>query len=236
MKGLLVNLPQSALLTIYKSFIRPHLEYGDILYDKPDNESFQNKIEKVQDKAGLAITGAIQGTSWEKLKADIRNAKSISIFNKLIVSKKHGHSFFTVYDPLGEKFLTRLRLKFTHLKEHKFRHGFTDTINPMCACGTDVETTEHFLLRCHFYSTQRLELFDNLERANPDFKNLSDKDQVSFMLYGSKTNTSENFNQNIIKIIIKYLKETGRFENFLLWLKPMKLVFLYLTFYFNIFL
>ena len=46
MKRLSVNLPRSALLTIYKSFIRPHLEYGDILYDKPDNESFQNKIEK----------------------------------------------------------------------------------------------------------------------------------------------------------------------------------------------
>ena len=38
----------------------------------------------------------------------------------------------------------------------------------MSACGTDVETTEQFLLHCHFYSTQRLELFDNLERANPD--------------------------------------------------------------------
>ena len=50
-----------------QSFIRPHLEYGDILYDKPDNESFQNKIEKVQYKACLAITGAIQGTSREKL-------------------------------------------------------------------------------------------------------------------------------------------------------------------------
>ena len=67
MKRLSVNLPRSALLTIYKSFIRPHLEYGDILYDKPDNESFQNKIEKVQYKACLAITGAIQGTSREKL-------------------------------------------------------------------------------------------------------------------------------------------------------------------------
>ena len=67
MKRLSVNLPQSALLTIYKSFIRPHLEYGDILYDKPDNESFQNKIEKVQYKACLAITGAIQGISREKL-------------------------------------------------------------------------------------------------------------------------------------------------------------------------
>ena len=67
MKRLSVNLPRSALLTIYKSFIRPHLEYGDILYDKPDNETFQNKIEKVQYKACLAITGAIQGTSREKL-------------------------------------------------------------------------------------------------------------------------------------------------------------------------
>ena len=117
-----------------------------------------------------------------------------------------------MYDPLAEKFLTRLRLKFSHLEGH----GFADMINPMCAWGADVETTEHFLLRCHFYSTQRLELFDNLARAKPDFKKLSDKDQVSFMLYGSKTNTSENFNQNIIKIIIKYLKETGRFENSLL--------------------
>ena len=60
MKRLSVNLPRSALLTIYKSFIRPHLEYDDILYDKPDNESFQNKIEKVQYKAFLARTGAIQ--------------------------------------------------------------------------------------------------------------------------------------------------------------------------------
>ena len=50
MKRLSVNLSRSALLTIYKSFIRPHLEYGDILYDKPNNENFQNKTEKVQYK------------------------------------------------------------------------------------------------------------------------------------------------------------------------------------------
>ena len=67
MKRLSVNLSQSALLTIYKSFIRPHLEYGDILYDKTNNENFQNKIEKVQYKECLAITGVIQGTSREKL-------------------------------------------------------------------------------------------------------------------------------------------------------------------------
>ena len=61
-----VNVPRNALLTIYKSFIRPHLDYGDILYDKPENENFQNKLEKVQYRACLAITGAIQGTSRQK--------------------------------------------------------------------------------------------------------------------------------------------------------------------------
>ena len=54
---------------------------------------------------------------WNNLKADIRNAKSISIFKKLIVGKKDGNSLFFVYDSLGEKLLTRLRLKFSHLKE-----------------------------------------------------------------------------------------------------------------------
>ena len=93
-----------------------------------------------------------------------------------------------------------MTLEFSHLKEHKFRHGFADTINPVCACGADIETTEHFLLCCHFYSTQRLELFDNLERLNSDFRNLNDKDQVSFMLYGSKTNTSENLTKILSKL------------------------------------
>ena len=32
-----VNVPRKALVTIYKSFIRPHFDYGDILYDKPEN-------------------------------------------------------------------------------------------------------------------------------------------------------------------------------------------------------
>ena len=66
MKSLSVNLPRSSLLTIYKSFIRPHHQYGDILYDKQDNESFQNKRKKVEYKACLVITGAMQGTSREK--------------------------------------------------------------------------------------------------------------------------------------------------------------------------
>ena len=33
-------LPRSTLLKIYNSFIRSHLDYGDIIYDKAFNESF----------------------------------------------------------------------------------------------------------------------------------------------------------------------------------------------------
>ena len=62
-KRLSVNLPHDALLRIYKSFIRPHLDYGD----KPHNDSFKNKIENIQYKAYIAITGAIQGTLREHL-------------------------------------------------------------------------------------------------------------------------------------------------------------------------
>ena len=52
---------------IYKSFVRPHLDHGDILYDKQNNENFQNKLEKVQCRTCPAIAGAIQGTSRTKL-------------------------------------------------------------------------------------------------------------------------------------------------------------------------
>ena len=33
-------LPRHSLLTIYKTFIRPHLDYGDVIYDKVLNQSF----------------------------------------------------------------------------------------------------------------------------------------------------------------------------------------------------
>ena len=60
-------MPQKSLLTIYKAFLRPLIECGDIIYDQSQNESFCDKLESVQYKAALAITGTIQGTSRDKL-------------------------------------------------------------------------------------------------------------------------------------------------------------------------
>ena len=52
-----------ALLTIYRSFIRLDLDYGDVIYDQAENESVSSKIESIQYNATLAKTGAIRRTS-----------------------------------------------------------------------------------------------------------------------------------------------------------------------------
>ena len=47
--------------------MRPHTDYGDMIYDQPSNESFYGKVESIQNKVAFAMTGSIQDTSKEKL-------------------------------------------------------------------------------------------------------------------------------------------------------------------------
>ena len=82
----------------------------------------------------------------------------------------------------------------------------------MCICGSEVETTEHFLLRCHLYSPQRLELFENLEKVDSSFLNLKVKEKVSFLLCVSQSATSKCSNHEILKAVIKYIKEIVPFD------------------------
>ena len=55
-------------------------------------------------------------------------------------------SLFSINDQIGVKWLTRLRLKFSHLSKLKFWHKFKDRVKSMCNCGTEIETTKHFFL------------------------------------------------------------------------------------------
>ena len=36
---------RKSLLTIYKSFIRPHLDYGDVVYDQPSSDAFLTNLK-----------------------------------------------------------------------------------------------------------------------------------------------------------------------------------------------
>ena len=53
--------------TLYNSFKPPHLDYADIIYDKPSKINICNNIESLQYNAALAVTGAIRGSSKGEL-------------------------------------------------------------------------------------------------------------------------------------------------------------------------
>ena len=43
--------------------------------------------------------------------------------------------------------LGRLTIGFSHLCEHKFRHNFKDTLDPLCSSSTEAETKTHYFPR-----------------------------------------------------------------------------------------
>ena len=55
---------------MYKLYVRPHLDYGDVVYHKYDPEmklDTTKRLERTQYSAALAVTGAWRGTSRQRL-------------------------------------------------------------------------------------------------------------------------------------------------------------------------
>ena len=79
------TLPRHSLVVIYKPFVRPHLDHGDIISAQTNNESFTQKTERIQYNAALAITGTIKGTSQNRLysKLGFKSRKCRRWFRKL---------------------------------------------------------------------------------------------------------------------------------------------------------
>ena len=126
---------------------------------------------------------------------------------------------YRVHHPRGLKLLTRLRLGFSHLREHKFRHNFHDTINPFRLCKTnDIETNEHFLLHCPNYSTQRLILFDNLRANGISFLPLNSSSVVKLFLYGCD-NHNITTDKIILLNVIEFIIQSKRFDEPFMWTK-----------------
>ena len=69
---------------------------------------------------------------------------------------------FDIIHPFGIKMLTGLRWGISHLREHKFRHDFKYTVNPLCSCSFEAETTTDYFMSCHFYSSNCAALMNEL--------------------------------------------------------------------------
>ena len=94
-------LPWQSLITIYKSFIQPHLDYGNIVYNQAFNESFHKYFESIQYNKTIAITGAIRVASSEKLFQEFgleslklrRWSRKLCLFYKIFHKKSHSYFF-----------------------------------------------------------------------------------------------------------------------------------------------
>ena len=82
-------------------------------------------------------------SEWNQLDLNIRNSASLNIFKKKLLNftRLCANSIFDIDNLLGIKLLARLLLGLSHLHEHKFKHYFQDTLNPLCECGKDIEST-----------------------------------------------------------------------------------------------
>ena len=109
--------------------------------------------------------------------------------------------------------MSRLRLSFSHLIDHKFWYNFNETVDTKSTCGLELETTRNYFLRCNFYSThQRLELLKDECIYNPSLKNYSNEKLLNSLLYGSE-DFNCNINKEILKATIKFLKITEHFNS-----------------------
>ena len=98
---------------------------------------------------------------WYKLHETIRNSESISIFKSRLLSfiRPLESNVYNILDPIGLKFLNSLRLGFSHLNEHRFRHNFQDCMHPLYFCSLGIEDTSHYLLDFHRFSHYRIAKF-----------------------------------------------------------------------------
>ena len=51
---------KTALMTTCKAFVRPNLDYGNVIYDEAYNKTFHQKRKPIQYNACLALSGAIR--------------------------------------------------------------------------------------------------------------------------------------------------------------------------------
>ena len=119
---------------------------------------------------------------------------------------------FEINNPYGLKLLTRLRLGLSHLRYHKFRLNFQDSINPICICGLQIETTTHFLLHCPLFQSAGQSLLINVKKINESILKKHDQLITKTLLYGDDK-FDLSCNKSIISSTIEFTVSTERFSN-----------------------
>ena len=153
-------------------------------------------------------------SDWNELEPKIDNYNSYLSFrntprNFIIPSE---NKISNIYDEVGIKPLTRVRLGFEHIIEQKDIHVFDDTSNPPYPRSIKPEWITHFFLRQHFYNIFWTSFTNGLLSIDSSRPTENDKNFLDILLYrNSKFNTKTD--QNVLIFTLKSIKGSPRSDN-----------------------
>lgn len=150
---------------------------------------------------------------WNDLPHELRQEPNHNIFKKelnLLSNHINTNSYLSIGSKLGNMLHTQIRLNCSDLNEHKWKVGRTDT--PKCFCGYRREDTEHFLLCCPQFNTERAEMFREASAAlQRNFQSFPQKHKAKILLYGPSDGGDKTVCTTLANILQRFLQQTRRF-------------------------
>ena len=152
-----------------------------------------------------------------KLAPVLRNSDSYCVFKKNILNFiwPSSNSIFNCLNPKALKFITRFRLGLSNLLYHKLKHSFDDSLNPLCNCGVNTESTFHYLQHCPLFADGRKTFLSKIKSINDKFLEENASTMTQTLLFGDPSSSVET-NKLILNATIQYVLSTKRLEKALL--------------------
>ena len=139
---------------------------------------------------------------WNNLESDIRNMDSCDQFKNAINKNLKNTNELYYFGMRKENILhARIRMQCSCLNEHLFNMYIVDS--PRCVCGYATENSEHFLMHCPLFNTQRTTMLTNIQR-------LTDNVDIHTLLHGDN-DISEEFNKEVFSSVHRFIIDTKRF-------------------------
>ena len=152
-------------------------------------------------------------TNWNLFNNSVKSLPSSVSFKNHLNNfvRPTGNSNFGIRDKFGMKLLTKIRVEFSDLRDHRFNHNF-NCLSLICSCGIDDETSVLFFLCCSRFQAKRRVLLSNLsDIIDSDVTVLPNEHLIHIILYGSNV-----YNLICTKLILEqsilYIKNTKCFE------------------------
>ena len=138
---------------------------------------------------------------WNTLPLHLQNTQSLGEFKHFLnLSTTKVPSYYYYGDRAEQAIHCRLRLQMSDLNNDLFSRHLSD--NPMCSCGLDRESAEHYLLYCSTYNNLRANTIHSL----PDHSI-----NITSLLKGDPSlNLKEN--ERIFRCVHAFIRESERFK------------------------